>query len=673
MSMSANLLDRETSPYLLQHANNPVHWRPWGPEALAEAKAAGKPIMLSVGYAACHWCHVMARESFESHDIARLINELFIAVKVDREERPDIDAIYQQALALLGQQGGWPLTMFLTPEGEPFWGGTYFPPEARWGRAGFPDVLRGVARIYREERSKVEGNVASLMKGLRKLSAPQAGGLIGPAILDGIARRLVGYFDRGLGGLRGAPKFPNCSLLELMWRGYRRTGDAELKTAVLVTLDQMCMGGIYDHLGGGFARYSTDERWLVPHFEKMLYDNAQLIQLLTWAFQETGARLYRVRVEETVRWLLDEMRAAPDGAFAATIDADSEHEEGRYYVWTEKAVDEALGEDSELFKSWYDVTAQGNWEGKNVLNRLARPFLADDHTEEVLAKCRLRLLTDRRLRIPPARDDKVLADWNGLLIQALAQAAPVFGRADWLGVAVEAWRFVTQKMMPADRLRHSSRLGRFQPGTLDDHANMANAAIALYEASSERHYLAQAEAWIRVLERHFAAPGGGYYLTAGDTEGLITRTRSATDSAVPSGNGAALQALARLYALTGEDGYREKAEALIRAFSGELERDAIGLASYLNGIDLFARPFQIVIVGDRTAKNTQELINLVYKQSLPNRVLTVIRPGEVLPPSHPAFGKEQLEGRPTVYLCRGQTCSPPIFTAFKLDQELKKG
>ncbi len=668
--MSENRLDRETSPYLLQHKDNPVHWRAWGADALAEAAEQNKPILLSIGYAACHWCHVMAQESFEDPETASLMNEWFISIKVDREERPDIDVIYQQALALLGQQGGWPLTMFLRPDGKPFWGGTYFPPVGRWGRPGFRDVLGGVARVWREDPDKVNGNVASLMAGLHRRSAPLAGELVDGHVLDEIATRLTGAFDKVLGGLRGAPKFPNCPVLELVWRGYKRTGDKAMRDAVLITLERICQGGIYDHLRGGFARYSTDERWLAPHFEKMLYDNAQLLPLLTGAWAETGAELYRVRIEETIGWLLDEM-IAPSGGFASTIDADSEHEEGKFYVWTAAEIDEVLGRDAALFRTFYDVTDEGNWEGKTILNRLAHPYPADAETEEMLAECRQRLLTARALRVRPATDDKVLADWNGLMIQALAEAAAVFGRVDWLAAAVEAWRFVTQQMMPADRLRHSWRLDRIQPGTLDDHANMANAAVSLYEATSDRRYLEQAEAWIHVLERHFAAPGGGYYLTADDTEALITRIWSAGDAAVPSGNGAALHALLRIHALTGESTYLDKAEALIRAFSGELTRDAFSLSTYLNGIDRYLATLQIVIIGERNALETRDLLDSVFRLSLPNRVLDVIRPGETLPEGHLAHGKTDIEGHATAYVCRGQTCSAPILTAVRLGQVLR--
>lgn len=363
-----NRLSAEASPYLLQHKDNPVDWRPWGDEAFASARETNRPILLSIGYAACHWCHVMAHESFEDTDTAALMNQLFVNVKVDREERPHVDQLYQHALALLGEQGGWPLTMFLTPEGEPFWGGTYFPPDDRFGRPAFRKVLARISEVYAAEPDRVRQNADSLKQALHGLADNQAGGAVTPRVLDEIAAHYLRQVDTVHGGLGGAPKFPQTSIFDFLWRAWKRTGESNYRDAVLLTLDKMCQGGIYDHLGGGFARYSTDPVWLAPHFEKMLYDNAQMIDLLTLAWQETGSTLYAQRVEETVGWLMREMRL-DGGGFAGTLDADSEGEEGKFYVWSVEEVEAVLGDRGQAFCDAYDVRQGGNWEGKTILNR----------------------------------------------------------------------------------------------------------------------------------------------------------------------------------------------------------------------------------------------------------------------------------------------------------------
>ena len=457
--MSQNQLYLETSPYLLQHKDNAVHWQPWGEGALAEANREGKPILLSVGYAACHWCHVMAHESFENKDIASLMNEHFVSIKVDREERPDLDMIYQSALAMLGERGGWPLTMFLTPDGDPFWGGTYFPPEPRFGRPGFPEVLRGVSSVFQSEPEKIANSVEAIRDGLKRLSNSQPGNQITREALDEVAKRLVREIDPFHGGIGGAPKFPQTMFLEQLWRAWKRTRQAPFLQAVELTLGQMSQGGIYDHIGGGFSRYTVDDRWLVPHFEKMLYDNALLVELLTLVWQETGNPLYGMRVSETLEWVLRDM-VMDEGAFASSFDADSEGEEGKFYVWSETEVDALLGENTTVFKSHYDVTPSGNWEGKVILNRLRDLQLADEATEATLADCRRILLGARAQRVPPGKDDKVLADWNGLMISALTNAAAAFDRDDWLDAARRTFAFVEESMVEAGRLMHSWRVGR---------------------------------------------------------------------------------------------------------------------------------------------------------------------------------------------------------------------
>ena len=668
-----NRLAEETSPYLLQHADNPVHWHPWGAEALARAKAENKPILLSIGYAACHWCHVMAHESFENDAIADLMNRYFVNVKVDREERPDIDTIYMQALHMMGQQGGWPLTMFLTPEGEPFWGGTYFPPTGRWGRPGFADVLEGLAKVWRETPEKAGEAADSLRDRIKGLGRAEAGAQIPLRVNDEAAQRIAGQFDMKEGGLGTAPKFPNPSVLELLWRAHLRNGDRAARDAVLLTLDKMSQGGIYDHLGGGYARYSTDARWLVPHFEKMLYDNAQLLDLLVAAWKETGKPLYEARIRETVGWTLREM-IAQGGGFAATLDADSEGEEGRFYVWTEAGIDAALGADAALFKAAYDVTPGGNWEGKSILHRNhgAGPF--DETHEARLAECRATLLALRAERIRPGWDDKVLADWNGLMIAAMANAAAVFGEPRWLEAARTAYRFVAGTMQADGRLFHAHRDGRTRhAATLDDYAAMARAALALYEVTGEKACLVQAEAWVAALDAHYWDADGGYFLTADDAEALIVRTKSADDDATPSGNGLAAEVLARLALVTGEARYRDRADALIAAFSGQIGRNFFPLATLMNASEMLQRGAQIAIAGQRGAEDTKALLDAAFRAPAVARVIAVVEPGAELPSTHPAHGKGRVDGRAAAYVCVGQTCSLPATDAEGLRAAMARG
>ena len=663
-----NHLAAETSPYLLQHRDNPVDWRVWNADTLALAKAADKPILLSIGYAACHWCHVMARESFENPETAALMNELFVAIKVDREERPDLDAIYQNALTLLGQRGGWPLTMFLTPGGEPFWGGTYYPPESKYGRPAFRDVLKRVADVYHRQKETVAKNTGTLRDGLRKLSEPGPETLLSPDTLDEICRQIVELMDPVDGGIGQAPKFPQSPVLALLWRGYKRTGAAKLRDAVMLTLDRMSQGGIYDHLGGGYARYATDNAWLVPHFEKMLYDNAQLVELLTWAWQETGNALYAARVAETIAWMLREMRV-DGGAFAAALDADSEHEEGKFYVWTAAEVDTVLGPEAPLFKSHYDVHRIGNWEGRSILNRSERPASMDADTEARLAAARERLWAARETRVRPGRDHKVLADWNGLAISALCLAAGAFSRTEWLEAAREAFAFVDTRMTATDgRLLHSWCEGRTHPGTLDDYAAMCRAALALHQATGEERYLARAQAWVALLGAHHRdGANGGYFLTPSDASDLIVRIRNAADHATPSGNGMMVEVLGSLFHLTGAAAYRDLAESQIAAFAGEAVRNPISLAAFLSGTDFYFNAVQITIAA---GTGLDQMLRAVHARCVPNRVLSTVSSQREIPAGHPAEGKTGIGGRATAYVCVDQACSAPIVEPEVLNETL---
>lgn len=671
--MPDNRLAGAASPYLLQHADNPVAWRPWGREALAEARDAGKPVLLSVGYAACHWCHVMAHESFEDPQIAAVMNDRFVNIKVDREERPDVDQIYQTALALMGQPGGWPLTMFLDPDGEPFWGGTYFPAEAKYGRPAFPEVLTRVADLYAQGADVVGQNRQSLMEHMDRLFHQPLSGDMAPDLLDQAAQKMANHVDAAHGGIGGAPKFPQPFVFELLWRVHLRTGDQALGEAVTRTLDHLCQGGLFDHLGGGFARYSTDARWHVPHFEKMLCDNAQLIDLLSLVYPETRSPLYAERVAQTVEWLARDM-TVEGGGLASSLDADSEGVEGKFYVWTAEQIREVLpAQDFAFFAEVYGVEPGGNWDGVNVLNRLDAMTPLDEESEARLAACRDALFRERQTRPRPGWDDKVLADWNGLAIAGLVRAARAFARHDWLAMAVDAFRFVCDHMAAADgRLFHAWRAGVCQEtALLDDQAAMAKAALALYEATGEAGYLARAQRWADLAGAHYwHAQHGGYCLSADDAEPLILRPRSAHDGAQPSGNGLILAVLARLYHLTGKADYDDRARALATAFGAEIAHNFFPLAGYLNGYDTLVNAVQTVIVGDRRDHRLAPLFDAVDAVSLPTGVLQNVDAADALPNGHPAAGKPAMPG--TALVCAGQTCSLPIDDAAALASELRK-
>ena len=698
-----NRLAHETSPYLLQHKHNPVDWWPWGTDALNEARRTNKPILLSVGYAACHWCHVMAHESFEDEATAAVMNRLFVNIKVDREERPDIDQIYMAALHHLGEQGGWPLTMFLTPDGQPVWGGTYFPKVSRYGRPGFVDLMHEIARLFHDEPQRIEHNRAALMTALAGKARPTNRVVIGLPELDSTAAAIARAFDHENGGLGRAPKFPQCSMLEVMWRAGIRRNDPRFFGLVELTLEHMCEGGIYDHLGGGFSRYSVDERWLVPHFEKMLYDNAQILELLALAHARTGRTLFRNRAEETVDWLAREMTTAGD-AFCASLDADSEGEEGKFYVWSRAEIEEVLGpDDAGYIAEYYDVTAEGNFEGSNILNRLRHIGRTNDRAETLsasksmlqgersitngsgrpnsraqavpnpdsmlqndrsmssdarIAALRRKLLQARGKRVRPGLDDKVLADWNGLMIAALANAAVTLHQPNWLQMAKRAFFFIERHMTQGDRLGHSWRDGKLLlPGLASDHAAMIRAAIALFEATGTPEYLGRAFQWQKALDRHYVHQvTGGYYLTADDAEGLVVRPDSTIDEATPHPNGVAAQNLVRLAILTGDDIWRERADIL---FDGLLPAAAESMylhASLINALDLRLRAVQIVAVGPQADGFAEVALGLPFL----DRVVMRAARTEDLPPAHLARTVSLAEGQSAALVCAGEKCSLPV-------------
>ena len=659
----ANLLSEETSPYLRQHKDNPVHWRPWSEATLAEAHELDRPILLSVGYAACHWCHVMAHECFEDNEVAEAMNRLYVNIKVDREERPDIDQIYMAALSATGEQGGWPLTMFLTPDAQPFWGGTYFPKQPRYGRPGFMQVLESIDRAWKDRRGELAVSAGTLKDHVEsRLSAKEpAASDSARTQLPSLASGIHSMIDQQRGGLRGAPKFPNAPFMHTLWLSWLETGQAAHRDAVLGSLRHMLNGGIYDHVGGGLCRYSTDAEWVVPHFEKMLYDNAMLIRLANWAFAETGEQLFRDRIETTVAWLLREMRV-DGGGFAASLDADSDGEEGSYYTWNHAEIDAVLGSDAATFLSAYTLAAPHGWEGKPIIRSNA-VATESDAIKPLLAK----LFEVREKRVRPGRDDKVLADWNGLAIAALAEAARNLNRADWLDAAKAAYRFVAESKSGEGRLPHSI-LGdrRLFPAMSSDYASMANAAIALYEATANVAYLAEAVTHLEALDRSYIdEAGAGHYLTAADSRDVPLRIRGDVDEAIPSATSQIIEAFARTATATGRIDLLDRAWAVARAASGRILNQAYGQAGIVNACTILEGSRKLVLVDDVGAPG---LASVAARHPDPRRVdlaLTLGGQSVELP------GSIHVDtGRPAAWLCLGQSCLPPIGDPLQLEKAL---
>ena len=668
--MSRNFLDRETSPYLLQHKDNPVHWRAWNDESLRMAQAEDKIILLSVGYAACHWCHVMAHESFENEAIAALINRSFIPIKVDREERPDIDSFYQTALAVSGENGGWPLTLFLLPDGRPFAGGTYFPPIGRFGRPGFADILLYVAGLYPEKKGELEEQATALGKGLgRVLALPVAAcsESLTP-LVEKTLETALGRMDPENGGLRGAPKFPQPTFLGFLWHGALRAKQQQERHraaahAVLHTLKQMARGGIYDQIGGGFCRYATDSHWLVPHFEKMLYDNAQLLALLSSAWQKTGDAFFRRKAIETVAWMRRDM-LTPEGMFAASLDADSDGQEGAFYVWDDVEIDAVLGENAASFKQAYGVTPQGNWEGKNILSEKNIP---DEETAAYFEESRARLHQARAKRTAPQRDDKILADWNGMAIRALAGAAFAFQKNTWLDLAETVFSAVCSALKrPDNRLAHASCQGKQSgPAMLDDYAHLGLAALELYQRSGKTMYLHQAEVWADVVEEFYLdSESGAYFMTASDASDVPVRSCPRFDSVVPSGNTAMTSFLATLFLAGGKERYRQRFERLSKAMTAAATVEPLGLIGFLDAAQIMENPRQIVLVGEADSPSFAALHACLSTVPLVDTVVVLSSPSSDisadLPPEHPAFQKEMIDKTATVYICSDFICSSPL-------------
>jgi uncharacterized protein YyaL (SSP411 family) len=663
-----NRLANETSPYLLQHAHNPVDWYPWGDEAFARARQDDKPVLLSIGYSACHWCHVMERECFDDAEIAGLMNELFVSIKVDREERPDVDDVYMKAVQLLIGRGGWPLTAFLTPDRRPFHGGTYFPPVDRHGLPGFPRVLRAVAQAYRERRAEVVRATDDLVAGVDRVDASAPSVTLDPTLPTRAAEALLRHVDKENGGLGGAPKFPHTQALQLFLRQYAKTRRTDLLDAVTLACARMAAGGMYDQIGGGFHRYSVDERWLVPHFEKMLYDNAQLPRLYLDAYQVTGEPELRRIVVETLDYMVREMRD-PGGGFYSATDADSEGEEGRYFVWTPAEVAAVVGpDDAELVCRHWGITPDGNFEGRSIAHRavdLAELVASTGRTVEAIRasidRARERLYAARRKRVPPLRDEKVIVAWNALAISALAEAGRVLDVPSYLGAAVAAVDFVRSSVCRADgRLLHVWARGTAkQLAFLDDLAFLGAAQLDLYEATADRRHIDGARDLVATLEAHFRDPRGGYFFTPDDGEVLITRSKSGADGALPSGNAVAALVHLRLHALTGEGIHLERAEEILRLYHSAAAEQPFAFATYLEALERYSETaVEVVLVEPAGASDLQVLWDVVRRTYLPHHVLVRTRADDPTPVV-PARDRPARDDRATAYVCHRFTCSAP--------------
>jgi uncharacterized protein YyaL (SSP411 family) len=668
-----NRLAAETSPYLLQHADNPVDWWPWGDEAFAEARRLDRPVLLSIGYSACHWCHVMAHESFENEQTAALMNQLFVNIKVDREERPDVDSIYMQAVQAMTGGGGWPMTMFLTPRAVPYYGGTYFPPEERHGMRGFPTILQAAADAYHTQKE----DVAKVGEQLRQAITPPR--LRGQdeeptaALVDQAAQLLVEQTDRRDGGFGRAPKFPHPASLDLMLRRYASTKDGALLDAALISLDHMARGGIYDHVGGGFHRYSVDAQWAVPHFEKMLYDNAQLAPVYLHANQLTGGERWRRVVEQTLDYVVREMRL-PGGGFASTQDADSEGEEGRFFVWTPEQLREALGDDDATIAARvFGVAPGGNFEhGATVLSM---PYPLDQVAQSLGAEpaalqqridgIRQRLYDVREQRVHPGRDDKVITAWNALMLNAFAEAGAALQRDDYLQVARDNAAFLLDNLQtPEGTLLRTWKDGRAKiTGFLEDSAFLADALLTLYEATGEPRWFTEAQRLATDMLARFYDPVAGFYDTALDAEPLLVRPRSLDDNAVPAGQSIAAHAMLRLHAYTGEERWYRTAHEVVAPLASAVARSPLGLGNLAWALEMLTSPVrEVAVVGDRNSEALQALLRTVTQRFDPLRVLAWgDADGVPLMQDRP-----QVDGRPAAYVCRNFACDRPVTTAEEL-------
>ena len=678
-----NNLINETSPYLLQHAHNPVDWFPWGEEALEIARREQRPILLSIGYSACHWCHVMEHESFENEAIAKLMNEHFVNIKVDREERPDLDQIYMSAVQMMTHHGGWPMTVFLTPEGLPFYAGTYFPPEDRYNMPGFPRVLTSVADAYRERPDDVQQTAASVLSELKRAAtALESSELLTTELLDTAYRGMINNYDSTNGGFGGAPKFPPAMSLEFLLHTYYRTANQQALQIVEHTCRQMAQGGIYDQLGGGFHRYATDARWLVPHFEKMLYDNALLSCLYLHYYQVSHDPAARVVAEGILDYVVREM-THPAGGFYSTQDADSEGVEGKFFVWSNNEIAELLGErDAALFMAYYNVTDAGNFEGENILNVTrdlsavaASQNVTEEQLTEALTRTRKVLFAAREERVRPARDEKILTAWNGLMLAGFAEAAAILNRQDYLEVARRNAQFVLDNLRGDGLLLRTYKDGHAKLNAyLEDYAFFVNGLVTLFETSGELQWLEEALSLTTTMINEFwDDEDGGFFYTGRSHETLIVRSKDFSDNATPSGNSVAAEVLLRIGLLTDNADYQRRASSILRLMASTVQRYPSGFGRLLCALDFHVgAPKEIALVGDLDKPETQSLLNEIWSRYLPNKVVATVSPtntraGDVVPLLRE---RPQIDGKATAYLCEHFACKNPTTDPRELASQL---
>jgi len=676
-----NRLAQETSPYLLQHANNPVDWYPWGPEALARARSENRPILLSIGYAACHWCHVMEHESFEDRSTAALMNERFVNIKVDREERPDLDAIYMQAVQAMTGQGGWPMTVFLTPDCVPFYGGTYYPKDDRHGMPSFTRILNAVSDAFRAKPDDVARTAASVRDMYRVTIEPtRSAGPLGATLLDGAYRSLAERYDELDGGFDGAPKFPQTMSLDFLLRYWARRGVENALAIVSHSFKQMAHGGIYDQVGGGFARYSVDAQWLVPHFEKMLYDNALLVRLGAHVWQATQDAEVRRVVEETIDWALREMRSN-EGGFYSSYDADSEGHEGKFYVWSAEEIDHVLGDDAPLLRAYWGVTSDGNFEGRNILfvkgdrRALAARFsVSEEQLEHVVQRAKAALYAVRKQRVWPARDDKILASWNGLMVRGIAEAARAFGDKRYREAAIESATFLIDRLVVDGRVFRSYKDSRARiAGYLEDHAALGLAALSIYELTFDSQWLTRARQMGDAVVRWFwNDETGAFYDTASDHEQLIVRPREISDNATPSGTSLAVELLIRLAELFDDADARRRATYVVESLAPAIGRYPSAFGHMLGCADMLINgAIEMAIVGDPASDDFRALERTAAERYVPSLVLA-----GGAPRSDDAIAllsaREARGGRATAYVCRNYACEQPATTRNELDEQLER-